>query len=39
MRNTHYRTLNMSRKMTNEENEKHTLKDLEYDETTEKRGK
>ena len=30
MRNTHCRTWNMARKLTNEENETHTLEHLEY---------
>jgi hypothetical protein len=39
MRYTHCRTWIKLRKLTNEENETHTLEDLEYGEKTEKRGK
>ena len=38
MRNTGYSTRNMARKLKNEEN-KHTLQNLECGEKTEKRGK
>jgi hypothetical protein len=41
MKNTESRTWNMARKLTNEENEKSTLYDLEYvkkKKNTEKRG-
>jgi hypothetical protein len=39
MRNAHCSTWNMGSKLTNKENKKFTLKDLEYGETTDKRGK
>jgi len=38
MRNTHCRTWNMARKLTNEENETHTLEHLEYGKKSEKHG-
>ena len=39
MRNTHYRTWSMARKMKNIENVKHTMLDLDYGEKTERGGK
>jgi hypothetical protein len=39
MRNTHYRTWNMARKLKKAENETQTLFDLEYGEKTENHGK
>ena len=39
MRHTRCKAWNMERKLTNEENETHTLQDLEYGEKTEKLGK
>ena len=38
-RNIHCRTWNMTRKLKNMENEKHTLQELKNDEITEKREK
>ena len=38
-RNAHCKTWNMARKLIYKENEKLTLQDLEYGETTDKRGK
>ena len=32
LRNTHCRTWNMERKLTNDENEKHTCQDMKYGE-------
>ena len=39
LRNAHCRTLNMTRKVKNVENEKDKLQDLKYEKNTEKRGK
>ena len=39
MRNVHWRTWNMARKLKIMENEKHTLEDLKNDEITEKHEK
>ena len=39
MRNAHYRTWNMAKKLKNMENEKHPLDDLKNDEITKKREK
>jgi hypothetical protein len=39
MRNVHYRTWNMARKLKIIENEKHTLEDLKNDKINEKREK
>ena len=39
MRNTNYRTLNMSRKLINEEKEKNKLQDRVYVKKTDKGGK
>ena len=39
MRNVHWRTWNMARKLKIMENEKHTLEDLKNDLITEKREK
>ena len=39
MRNVHFRTWNMVRKLKIMEKEKHTLEDLKNDEITEKREK
>ena len=39
MRHTNYRNWNMLRKLTNEENEKQTYKDLEYSQKTEETWK
>ena len=39
MRNAHFRTWNMARKLKIMENEKHTLEELKNDQITEKREK